>query len=69
MIMGLTTLRINLSFFHAEKFGNLGYIGISFRVAQSEVKYPAPTPTFQNFRPFQNFRFPTPTPQHKGNEI
>ena len=29
------------------------------RVAESEVKYP--TPTFP--------KFPTPTPQHKGNEI
>ena len=31
------------------------------RVAQSEVKYPTPTPTFP--------KFPTPTPLQKGNEI
>jgi len=51
------------------------------RVAELEVKYPTPTPIFpqfptptiQNFRlrlgPLQNFRLPTPTPQHEGNEI
>jgi len=37
------------------------YPALCSRVAESEVKFPTPNPTFP--------KFPTPTPQHEGNDF